>query len=95
MIKAKLNYYCEPRTTDAPYEVEDIHKFVDLPFIPFAGLMLKIDVGGDYLEVQEVFLDVSEGVDSIEIYFTEPQLLATWDSMNNAGWLLTGGDGGL
>lgn len=77
MIEATLRYSCEPLNKEL-YELEDIHKNVDLPFVPFAGLLLKVDEGSDFAEVDQVFLDISTGHNRLEVYLKEPEILMSW-----------------
>lgn len=85
-MKAKVHFICAPRTKTANYGAENISKEIDFPFVPFVGLMLKTDEDGDFIKVDEVFLDVSANQVTVEVYLEEPDVLDTWAEMKSKGW---------
>lgn len=50
-IKARIDAVCLPADINADYEAEEIYTHVDLPFVPHAGMHLKITPQGDYMTV--------------------------------------------
>lgn len=85
-MKATLHYWATPAQPDAQHEAEDIRLTVFLPFMPTAGMKLKVTPDGDYLKVAEVFWDISSP-DEVEVVFEEPlDLLPEWEQMKEQGW---------
>ena len=94
-MKARVHYQCQPRRKSATYEAEDICIDVDLPFVPAIGTMLKVSATGDYMKVDDVFLDLvpdgSEG-EGLVVYLEEPADgpdFRPWPEMKAQGWRIT------
>lgn len=87
-MQARIDYQCQPREEDAPYECEDISIVVDLPFVPAVGTMLKLTVEGDYIEVADVMLDLSPEGEGLIVGLKEPEdwQLRSWPEMQAQGW---------
>lgn len=87
-MKARIDYYCQPKTKTAEYESENIHLVVELPFIPAVGTMLKLTNDGDFIRVNDVMLDITKGGEGLCIGLEEPDILDPWLSMRSQGWQL-------
>lgn len=96
MHPARIHYYCRPfrrrRAGGAMVDAYDVHCYVDLPFIPQAGMHLKIARGGDFYVVDQVMCDATaENGDTLLVFLEEPDdsaALPTWREMRLQGWLL-------
>lgn len=91
-MKARIDYFCKPVKKGVDYELENIHMFVDIPFIPAIGTDLKVAKGGDYVAVEYVMLDLSE-LDEVPLNIalkepTDELDLKTWKEMKALGWRL-------
>lgn len=92
-MKAKVHATCQPKSKAAAlqYDAENIHIVVDLPFVPAAGTMLKVSPAGDYLKVDQVYLDLTEGGEGLVVFIEEPddsRELMPWKAMKAEGWAL-------
>lgn len=90
-MKARIDYFCAPIKKGSGYELENIHIFVDLPFIPAVGTALKLTKDGDFMEVADVMLDITPGGEGLCIGLKEPEFdvqIYPWPEMKKQGWLL-------
>lgn len=88
-MKARIDYFCQPTPTSSG-EIYNIYMFVDLPFVPAVGTLLKLTREGDYLKVADVTLDVSPGGQGLLIGLEEPEEdseLRPWAEMQAQGWM--------
>lgn len=86
-MKALIRHVCAPKSKRAAYEAEDIHIVVELPFMPVAGMRLKLTPEGEFNQVDEVFWDVSLP-DEVEVFLEEPDDLQALKFMLAEGWRL-------
>ena len=91
-MKARIDYYCKPRKRNSGFAVEEICFYVDLPFVPAIGTMLRVTEREDYRPVADVMYDVpgEEGVHLI-VGLEEPENdweLRSWRDMKREGWKL-------
>jgi len=88
-MKARIDYYCEPAKNRAEYDAEEIHMYVDLPFVPSVGMLLKLTKEGEYIKINNVMLDVSPEGEGLIIGLEEPEedhQLRPWPEMKAQGW---------
>lgn len=70
-------------------DCENIYMVVDLPFVPAVGTMLKLTEQGDFIEINDVMLDISPGGDGLLVGLAEPLHdgeLRPWPEMKAQGW---------
>lgn len=85
-MKARIEYFSQPKKKNAGYEAENIYKIVELPFVPARGMFLKVDEDGDFVEIGDVHLDISGSEPLISVGLVEPDNLPAWSEMKKAGW---------
>lgn len=90
-MKARVQYVCQPKSKRANYDAEDIVLDVTLPFLPPIGSKLKLTKNGDYLKVDDIYLDFVGDEEKIVIFIEEPDeldALRPWKEMKAEGWRL-------
>lgn len=88
-MKATIHATCLPKSKKADYEAEDIVIEVDLPFIPSVGMKLKATRNGEFLKVDDVYLDLTLGDKGLHLYMEEPDDISDlrpWTEMRAEGW---------
>lgn len=90
-MKAKVTFVCKPAKKAADYDAESIFMMVDLPFVPSVGMMLKLTPEGNYIEVNDVMLDITPGGEGLIVGLKEPDdedayQLRSWPEMKAQGW---------
>lgn len=87
-MKVRIEYFCKPPKKNSDFEYENIHKDFELPFIPNIGTMIKVEPGGDYVEVRDVHQDISTNDIVISVGLEEPAeyALSSWAKMKAQGW---------
>lgn len=91
-MKARIDYFCRPVSPVANYALENIHIHVDLPFVPAVGTMLKVTKDMDYIEIDDVLLDLAPDGEGLVIGLLCPDNLDNlWphDVMQKLGWKLS------
>ena len=91
-MRARIDYYCRPARISGGVEELEIHRFVDLPFAPSVGMLLKLTPRGDYLKVDDVMLDITPGGAGLIIGIEEPaesSSLRPLKEMEEEGWIVT------
>lgn len=98
-FKARLDHTCMPRSKAAArqYDAEEIVLYVDLPFVPAIGTMLKPTTEDDFLTVSDVLLDLSPGGEGLVLGLEAPSesngaRLEPWAEMKKRGWKLASVD---
>jgi len=88
-MKALINYFCLPVKPNAKYEAENIYMIVEIPYVPAVGTMLKLTNAGEFVEVVDVYLDISHDQYQLNIGLKEPVEdfeWMTWEVMSKQGW---------
>lgn len=87
-MKCMFRSQCLPARKNAPYEAEDIVLTMDMPFIPVAGMKLKLTADSDYYPVDDVFWDATVP-DQVEVFLDDAYdgaPLPAWSEMKRQGW---------
>jgi hypothetical protein len=90
-MKARVHHVCLPRSKRVAYDTENICIDIDLEVLPQIGSMLKVAPNGEYLKVEDVYLDVTPGGEGLSIHIEEPDRdddLRPWPEMKIGGWKL-------
>lgn len=91
-MKAQIRWTCGPRTKKADYEAEEICIDVELPLVPQIGSVLKLTAAGEFVRVDDVYLDLSVGGEGLVVFLKDAAPgtpdFRPWKELRAQGWRL-------
>ncbi|BAL25455.1 hypothetical protein [Azoarcus sp. KH32C] len=85
-MKIRIWHLARPAIDDGCFEAEEVCLDVDLPFVPQAGAVLKVDGPADPLTVDHAYWDAARP-DLVHVFTKDPACLPTMQRMRASGWL--------
>lgn len=91
-MKIRVNWFCKPRSKQAPYDAEEIFIDLDIEFVPPIGSYLQVHEDGILGKVGDIYIETfvrKEDVPSVFIYLDGPERavdLRPWTEMKAQGW---------
>ncbi|ULQ48360.1 hypothetical protein JN531_017150 (plasmid) [Flagellatimonas centrodinii] len=93
-MKAQIRWTCGPQSKTAEYDAEDICIDVELPAVPQIGILLKVTSDGEFVRVDDVYMDLSEDGDGLLVFLKDAEPgtpdFRPWAELKAQGWRLIG-----
>jgi hypothetical protein len=85
-MKVRVYHVCGPKRRGGS-QAEDIVIEIEMPFVPYPGLMIKPTPTSDYLKIAHVFWDIGTP-DRILAHTDQEDPLYKFEDMVKQGWVV-------